>query len=242
MNNLPFYNLEFVNYDELSAILYQKYNATDDEIRYWIKRSVDRFREIEEDKAKLSHPDALWVDTYWMLKESPASLLLPFQTDLPSLEDDYLYAQDEFFYPEYYYYLARDAHEFTPPPHMRFVYFRHLAALRSWASEKIDDTSGKKFDVLVLAQRRGLLRCYDKDIDDFTFYKTFRTGIKESKRLWADTDLGLEMLNDPETFFLLEDIIRIERCIFRKSRAACLEELKIELAKPDIKVVKIDSN
>lgn len=217
MGEQTFKRPEFVSYPELFQILNKKFNATHDEIRYWIRCD---FNSIES--------------------EVPA--LFPFLSDIPTTDGGYPVPEGNFFQPSFYFFLIEDVHNYYPIPLTRFVYRMNLTARECWSIDFLRDANVKNMNILERAQRCGILRCYDKEMDDFTFFKTFKSGDKESRRLWADTDEGISILNDPESFFLLEDILRIERAFFNRPREDCLKELEINVTLPNLKVVSLNSN
>lgn len=228
-------NLEFIDYIELFNILSKKFKATHDEIRYWSHRSLKYMDKVDQED------NPIFYDEDGTLHfEQGESFIIPFVSDIPTKDDRYETPQSDFFSPEYYFYIARDAHEFEPPRHLRFVYFRDLSSYRNWGDFSIGEISEKKSNLLIEASLSGLLRCYDKELDEFTYYKTSKIGDKETKRKWAQSDEGLSLLRDPDSFFLLEDIIKIERAMLKKDRKLCLEDMQVSLAKTEPKVVSFE--
>ncbi len=208
---------EFVDYNELFQILNKKYNATHDELRYWIKC------------------DSIIGD----ISEHDSAALFPFMSDIPTAYDGLPLIHDELFNPIYYFFMIEDVHNYFPAPQTRFIYRMNLTSRECWSVDFLK--SQRNMNILEKAQRAGLLRCYNKETDDFTLYKTFKAGDKESKRLWCNTDEGINILNDPESFFLLEDILRIERAFFNKPLESCLKELEINMPLPNLKVVSLQN-
>jgi hypothetical protein len=228
-------NLELIDYSELFKLLSKKFNATHDEIRYWSHRSLKYMNKCEQED------NPIYYDEDGNLSfEYGESFIIPFVCDVPIKDDRYKIPESEFFTPEYYFYVARDSHEFEPPRHLRFVYFRDLSANRNWGDFSIGEIGEKKPNLLIEASLSGLLRCYDWESDEFTLYNTSTVGDKHTKRKWAQCDEGISILNDPDSFFLLEDIITIERAMLKKDRKLCLKDMQITIEKSEPKVVSFE--
>lgn len=224
--NKLFSHFELLDYSELYNIISKKHNATHDELKYWIYLSLNYAERLDEEENQIYNEGQFY--------------LIPFESDIPNEQDHYLLPKKDFFNPQYYFYIKRDVHEFMPAWEMRIVYFKDLPNKRNWSDFYPSEIDKNKSNLLVEASKSGLLRCYDRDLNEFTYYKNFRSGEKESKRPWAQTEEGLEILRDPDSFFLLEDIIKIERAILKKDRDLCLQELNIHIEKPSPKIISFE--
>lgn len=146
------------------------------------------------------------------------NLLIPFISDLPFI-DTYAVPKKEFFYPEYYFYPKKNILNFMPLPPLRFVYRKDLTGLRNWNNYR--DSSCP--NLLLKANECGILRFYDHSLDDFTFFAT-----KSQK--WCDSSWGEDYVDKPESFFLLYDILNVERIFLGKEKELCLNELHLKPA------------
>lgn len=214
---------EMITYEELYKILYEKFKATHDEIRYWIKGSS-----YDTD---LHTAQALF-------NGGINGSLFPYQSDMPwnvnniFSEGGYYRIPKGFFYPEYNFYIKKDVEAFYPYRCFRFVYLKDLTAHRNWHDYKIDEKHTKIFEMLKRANEVGILRLYDKTVDDFTFHKTITPHMmisnnigQEKQQCWCHTFDGEAYFSNPDSFFLLYDILAIERVFFNKDINVCLEEL-----------------
>lgn len=202
----------FITYDELYEILHKKYNATHDEVEYWVN-----YQQNFGYNNKIHHST--------LHRFCGGNTLIPFSYDIRDAEGMYCVN----FSPIYSFYLLFSADDYIPPYHKRFVYIRDLSGKRNWSSHLRSDTNlYSDFPALDEASREGLIRFYDKDKKEFTFKKHFKMGENQSDVLWINTTEGQEYLSQPGSFFLLEDIIKIERIFFNKPREECLKELGIE--------------
>jgi len=208
----------FITYPELYKILHDKYQATDDEVKYWVNSSRSVVKYYGFCMKQLPH-DSTFILPY----EHDTTFILPYESDLPNCSDMYVYSNAS---PEYSFYYSHIAKLYTPSPHHRFVYVRDLAGKRNWLGHLRSDTNlYSDFPALDEAARAGLLRFYDETKKEFTYKKHFKLGDQESDVLWIDTKEGQDYLSDPSKFFLLQDIINIERLFFNRPREDCLKEL-----------------
>jgi hypothetical protein len=200
--------IKFINFNELTNILYKKYHATYDEIRYWIKEEEKYYNRSDDEHEHLE------------------KFLLPFVSDLPRFDGRWELSRGRCFYPEHYFYVKNCAESYIAYPHKRFVYVKDLTALRNWPQYSKKETKLVScFPALNEAARSGLLRFYQQEDHDFTLYQPSLNEDLENRKLWINTAQGEEYLNDPEKFFLLEDIINIERVFYGRKREDCLKEL-----------------
>lgn len=203
-----------ISYDELYKLLYEKFEATHDEIRYWIKLSF-------------SFNSSMMIN----------NTLTPYHTDIASHNytdlhlyygQTYIYAKENFLNPQYHFYSKEEADKFIPLPINRFVYRKDLTGKRNW-QEKDD----RILAILKRANEVGILRCYDKESDTFTLYapksKMLSNSIDDSKGfLWCNSFHGDDYFNKPDSFFLLYDILILERVFLGKSREACEQEIRVD--------------
>jgi len=223
--------VDMVSYDELYKILFAKFKASHDEIKYWVMLS-----KIEKDRHYFPQ-----LGNY----------LTPFQSDLPlslnpkGTAGSYIFTDERFLNPEFCFYKRKEVEEFIPPPYSRFVYLKDLAALRNWSDYKIDEKHTKIFELLKLANESGILRFYDPILNEFTLTKKqtrhIMTPDAALEKLWSHTFDGEAYCANPDSFFLLFDILTIERVFFNKDYNLCLEELYGKSAKPPHNVLSLCS-
>lgn len=209
MADLSLPDVDFIDYDQLFYYLSHKFKATHDEIRYWIKLSAQEVN---------IHPLHLYA----------------YISDLPFDYMDQQFREPYGLFPETFYFKPLEVEAFTPQPYLRFVYLKDLTT-RNW----VDLPYNKKEDTLSLACACGMLRVYDHKINEFTNHKVVTCGIRENHVRWETSDAWEDIITNPETFFLLEDILKVERHFFKKDRALCLSELEYKKRNPPIKVVSM---
>lgn len=195
---------EKITYDEMYKILYDKFKTTHDELRYWIKGTTHVCHSAYNISRKLK----------------------PYLCDIPlndGIMTDEVAPLSGFFYPEYCFFNKKDVEVFSPSKCFRFVYLRDLTAQRNWYDYKIDEKHSKIFELLKHANEAGILRFYDTAKDDFSFHKILKNNQK--KQLWCHTFDGEAYCANPNSFFLLYDILTLERVFFKKDLKLCLEEL-----------------
>lgn len=201
---------DLIPYDEMYRILREKFNATHDELRFWIKISLEfvtsnKFTDSGE-------PLLVNMDESF---NNGLYLLSPYGSDLPTFNECYDIPPDRFFYPKYYFYWKQAVLQFIPSPHLRFVYRKDLTGKRHWHS------STRSFNLLK-ANECGILRFYDQSLDEFTFFAN-------DSQLWCHSfEVQKDYVENPETFFLLYDILKVERIFFGKDKELCLNELGIK--------------
>lgn len=200
----PYINL--IPYPEMAAILKGKHKATDEEIRYWIKRAFLEKQYLDVNDHELATSNDV--------------LLYPIFSDLPTHDYFYKFPDRNIFCPEYYFYDKQLVLQFVPYPHFRFVYLQDLVNKRNWAQIRYQHD-------LLEANRNGILNFYSHSSDDFSLYN--KNGI-----LWSSTFEGEDYVNLPSSFFLLFDILNVERIMFGKSRDDCLKELNLEIVQLEL--------
>jgi len=198
IDNEDDYFLDLISYDEAASIILPKFRATHDELRYWIKLANDNESE-----------NNLFDDT--------KDYLLPFASEFP-IDNMYRRPLDGFFYPEYYFYDKASVLEFIPQPFLRFVYQKDLSGKRNWYDYKRGNPESLIYKTLFRANECGILRLYDHNDDEFRIYAN-------KTQIWCHTFEGESYLNNPDSFFLLYDILNIERIFFKKDKTLCLLEL-----------------
>lgn len=192
---------DLINYDELYKILFEKFKATHDEIRYWVKN---------EPQLAPYHSDLPYF-----FGSDPFYQLAPFIPGQSLCQN-------------YHFYSKHQANEFIPKDD-RFVYLKDLTAKRNWYDYKIDDSHSKIIETLKKANEVGILRFYDFDSDKFTIHRTNKplssTVNQDKKQFWCHTHDGESYLTNPDSFFHIRDILNIERIFFNRPREDCLTEL-----------------
>jgi hypothetical protein len=205
-------HVDLIPYDELFHILHTKFRATHHEIRYWVKKSLDYVNAVNLKNQESQE------DFEFCLDES-VSLLFPYATDLPYL-GMLQSPPDNFFYPECYFYQKKFVNSFFPEPHLRFVYQKDLTGLRNWNDYKINDPRSFSMvsQTLLKANEYGILKFYNLPLHDFTTHAN-------KLQIWCQTFEGEAYAADPDSFFLLYEILNVERVFFKKDRDECLKEL-----------------
>lgn len=210
--NDNFNTLDLIPYEEMARILFKEFKATHEEIRYWIKLS-------------LKEKDMLNKTTYLDVNGDPIEnlmtnnvLIQPYYSDIP-FKGFYLNIEDDFFYPEYFFYDRQEILKFKPLPHVRFVYQKDLSAKRNWNDPQ------STYKILLQANLKGILRLYHTELDEFTYFAN-------KSQIWCNTFDGEAYCSNPDSFFLLYDIINIERIFFKKDRDLCLQELGEQVMSP----------
>lgn len=209
MNTQFDYVLNLITYDEMYLILKEKFNVTHQELRYWIKQSVDK---AYDDKNVAEE----YIENFLGL--------MPFKSDLPFINyyatpDDEFF--NEFFFPELHFYEKKSVLNFSPLPPLRFVYRKDLTGKRNWNDYRSTTKDSLCSQILLKANECGILRFYDHSINDFTFFPT------ETQK-WCQTFEGEAYVDNPESFFLLYDILNVERIFLGKKKEFCLEELGLK--------------
>lgn len=199
--------LDLISYDETYRILKEKFNITHDELRFWIKISLDF---IKSNKFVDEGETIIGIEKCF---DNGLYLLFPYVSDLPTFNNCYDIPADGFFYPEYCFYNRKSVLQFIPSSHLRFVYIKDLTGKRNW----IDST---RSDALMKANESGILKFYNHSLDEFSFFAT-RT------QKWCHSFEVKEYLDNPESFFLLHEILTLERVFFGKDKNVCLNELGI---------------
>jgi hypothetical protein len=213
--NEPVPILDLIPYEEMSAILRQKFNATHAEIKYWVKKSM---HENKFEHSKM-YEDVDWQITLAEIMEDSSFILPPYASDLPFL-NLYEYPPEGFFHPDCYFYERSMVLRFIPPPPLRFVYQKDLTAKRNWNDYKSNQADSMRTRTLSRANECGILRFYDPNINEFTTHAN-------KNQIWCHTFEGEAYMANPDSVFLLYDILNVERIFFNKDRNLCLSELKI---------------
>lgn len=214
MNKTSFIH-DLIPYDEMHCILKEKFNVTHDELRFWIKISLDF---IKSNEIIDSGDTIIPIDDCF---NNGLYLLFPYISDLPNFNNCYDISPEGFFYPKYCFYDKQAVLQFKPSFHLRFIYKKDLTGKRNWNYYKVgvEDSISK---ILFKTHEHGILRFYDHNIDEFILFG------KKSK-LFCHTFDAESYIENPESFFLLYDILNVERIFLGKDRQICLNELGIEL-------------
>jgi hypothetical protein len=202
---------KFIRYNEAYEILHRKHKVTHDEFRYWVlydSRPITwnpHFYETDYTHRIISHISDIPDDRY-------------------GNEPGYQICKNKF-EPRYCFYHKKTIQKYNPNPRLRFVCIKDLP-VRFWHKwDRVEHETICEYPSLEYAAKNYMLRFYDKDRDEFTLEKTW--PINGKKELWYYTPEGKQMLNDHQTFFLLEDIIHIERVFNNRPLEDCINELKI---------------
>jgi hypothetical protein len=212
--------LDLIPYDEMYRTLKEKFNVTHAELRYWIKESIK----------KIYYKKHVHIEQLLDL----SNVLVPFVSDLPFI-DHYEISNNEFFYPECYFYQKKDVLSFVPSPPLRFVYQKDLTGKRNWNDYRISSKDSSRSRILLNANECGVLRFYNDSIDDFTLYAN-------KSQIWFQTFEGESYVENPDSFFLLYDILNVERIFFGKNKELCLNELGLKSADLPQNVIHLKKN
>jgi hypothetical protein len=199
-----------INYDELYKIFFNKFLATHEEIRYWVIKAQNRWESnldpldaVASDMPYIHRGDVVIYDNVKDFKDAPI-------------------------FPPYHFYLREQVEKFNPRWY-RFVYLKDLTAKRNWLDYKIDASHSKIIETLKKANEVGILRFYDFDKDEFTLHRVNkRIGSPDqpdTKKFWSHTADGEKYLSNPDSFFLVTDILTVERVFLKKPRDICLKEM-----------------
>ena len=209
------YYADLIPYQDMSHILHKKFKATHDEIKYWIKKSLEHVKTINLEQ--IDEGGNIFVEA---IIDDSNSLLLPYGSDLPYL-GTYEYPPDNFFYPDCYFYERKSVNKFIPSPPLRFVYQKDLTGKRNWNDYKTIGNNSLITQTLLRANEYGILRFYDPSFHEFTLYS-------KPTQLWCHSFEGEAIVSNPDSFFILFEILTLERVFFNKDREVCLEELEIK--------------
>jgi hypothetical protein len=206
---------DLIPYNEMYRIIREKFNITHDELRYWIKISLEfiKSNEIIDCGDTIIPIDDCFNNGLY--------LLFPYVSDLPTFNNYYDIPPDGFFYPEYCFYDKQTILQFKPSYHLRFVYKKDLTGKRNWNDYRVGIKDSSLSKILLKAYEHGILRFYDHIIDEFTKF-----GSKS--QLWCHSFDVESYVENPESFFLLYDILNVERIFLGKDRESCLNELGIK--------------
>ena len=209
MADCPFYT-----FDELHAVLFETHRCSREELIFWIYNRencrTDHFFQIPDENFRIEP-------------------LTAFIYDIPQYKNYYKSTGIINLNPEYFYYLKDVIKQFKIDNLLRFVYVHELAGKRNWPRHARSETNlYSDYPALDEAAKKHILRFYDNDLHEFTYKKKFKVGDNESEQYWIDTSEGQDSLSQPDTFFLLQDIINIERLFFNRTRQDCLKELGID--------------
>lgn len=196
---------DFIFYDDLYKILNDKYNITHDELRYWIKN----------------------YNGYGFNYNNLAA----YVSDIPEFGESFCRKSLHFcekFNPIYSMFIREKINSLNPGKLQRFVYIKDLSGQRNWVQYNRSETNyHSNYPALDQAAANGMLRFYDRELDQFTLYQKSLSGNSKQDKLWIETDEGQHYITQPDNFFLLQDIINIERIFFKRPRKDCLEELHV---------------
>jgi hypothetical protein len=186
---------EMINYEELYRIMWDKYKATHDELRYWIALSER----------------SLFKENYEEMR------LKPYLSDIPIDIEYWPISGTDFHFPQDRFYKLRQVDNFNPNPRARFVYLRDLTKRDNWHSNYIASN-------LLYGNRIGVLRFYDHLTNEFTLHKSFPYDSSHTE-LWCNSSDASSLTSDPESFFLIYDILTMERILFNRNLDSCRDEL-----------------
>jgi hypothetical protein len=224
------YHPDLISYDEMFHILHHKFNSTHDEVKYWVKKSLEHIKTLHKDQ--INNEGSLFMEDNL---DDSTSLLFPYSSDLPYL-GTYEYPPDNFFYSHCYFYNRKNVNKFIPSPPLRFVYQKDLTGKRNWNDYRSIDSLSLISQTLLKANEYGILRFYDPSLDEFTLYSnpskiwcpSFEGEAYVSNQIWCHSFEGEAYVSNPDSFFLLYEILTLERVFFNKNRQACLDELDIK--------------
>lgn len=205
--------IDLISYDEMFHILYDKFKTTHQELRYWIKKSLDDLKSANINNVI---QEVLVIDPF---VHNSSFLLIPYASDLPIM-GLYEYPAEGFFYPQCYFYDRQSVLKFIPYTALRFIYQKDLTGKRNWNDYKTNDSSSLICQTLLKANEYGILRFYNDSIDEFT-------SRANEIQIWCHTFEGEAYVSNPESFFLLYEILTLERIFFKKDRMSCLTELEL---------------
>lgn len=211
------FSQQFIDYPELYRILHEKISATHDEIQFWARQYPQVCAYVPHD-----------IHIKCFFEENIKNVLLPFVSDLPAPGQNLIYTTPlEKFDPTLCFYHLKNVNDFAPPKHYRLVYIKELGwkGRNYWRKYPRPETSYSYFPELDSAAKNGLIRFYDKETYEFTYHQKSKSNNPAMDKLWINTEEGQKYINDPDEFFLLQDIINIERIFFNRPRNECLEEL-----------------
>lgn len=210
-NTIP--KIDLISYDQVFDILHEKFQLTHDELRYYIKKSLENFKEINVKNVM----EGFVTADHFVVNDSSFSLI-PYASDLP-FNGMYENPPDGFFFPEVCFYDLQCVLIFVPCQHVRFVYQKDLTSKRNWNDHK-NDSRSLVSEMLLKANEYGILRFYNKSYDEFTIHAN-------KFQLWSSTFDGESYVTNPDSFFLLNEILTIERVFFKRDRQSCLAELNL---------------
>lgn len=216
---------DLIHYNEMYRILREKFNVTHDELRFWIKISLEFIKNNKNDESHIetkiigeNEDNIIYIDNYF---NNGLYLLFPYVSDLPTFNDYYDIPQDGFFFPKYCFYIKEAVLQFSPSPHLRFIYQKDLTGQRNWNNYRIGKKDSACSEILLKANECGILRFYNHFIDEFTLHAT-------KSQIWFQTFEGESYVGNPESFFLLYDILNVERVFLGKDKELCLNELGLK--------------
>jgi len=205
---------QFLDYNEAYAILHDRIKAQQVEIEYWAKNSFHT----------PFSGQSISLSQVFPIPNRFVSFLIPFVSDLPNSDKSYLSTSPPFDH-TLCFYLEKNVMSFFPPLHTRLVLIQDLPG-RLWHREgRSEINPHSDFPALEKAAQNGILRFYNPETYNFTYYKNSKNGSSHDK-LWYYTSEGEKYLSGKGgEFFLLQDIVNIERIFFNRPRNECLEEL-----------------
>lgn len=212
----PSFIPDLITYNEMYRMLREKFNVTHEELRYWIKISLEI---IKSKKFNGNCSDTIiYMDDSL---DNGLSLLFPYSSDLPNFDNAYEIPSDGFFYPKYCFYNKQAVLQFKPSPALRFVYQKDLTGQRNWNNYRTGKKDSSRSEILLKANEYGILKFYDHFLDEFTLYAT-------KSQVWFQTFEGESYVENPQSFFSLYDILNVERIFFGKDKDLCLSELDLK--------------
>jgi hypothetical protein len=210
---------QFLDYQETYQILHDRINANHIEVQYWA-RNICHLSFID---FSIEGKSVTTLHCQDLFSHTDLPFLLPFISDLPDQEKSYMFPSLPFD-PTLCFFWKENVLNFLPPPHDRLVQIKDLSA-RLWTREaRSEGNPYSDFPALEKAAQNGILRFYDQEIYKFTYHKKSNSSCPD--KLWYYTSEGEKYLRGQEgEFFLLQDIVNIERIFFNRPRKECLEEL-----------------
>jgi hypothetical protein len=188
-------NHEMINYEQLYMIMWDKWKATHHELHYWIASS--------HRNCFMGNYDEIF--------------LKPYLSDIPSYIRYWPIPDKDFNFPQDRFYNLHQANNFKPHPTARFVYLRDLTKRDNWHSDYIASN-------LLYGNKIGALRFYDPLTHEFTLHKSFPYDSSHTE-LWCNSSDASSLISDPESFFLIYDILTMERIIYHRHLDSCMDEL-----------------
>lgn len=169
----------------------------------------DKLYELLHKRLKASHAEL----HYWIRKNDIPAYWVDFRNQLNEMPLVTTY--NDGIYPEYHFYSLNDVTNFIPKRGDRLITASDLY-IRGWSDNYVTH--------LRKACEVGILKLFDKERQSFTHTKYFPQS--NSNVSWVDTIDGEETINDPHSFYRLEEIIYAERILLRFPKDKLEKELR----------------